>query len=77
MDNAEIERRLAAQERLLHAILALIAPSEQEGSGFDDLVETLSDLTMAVADVTEAVRALRWHGCGPSPISGALRSGEG
>lgn len=57
MDLTESEQRLEAQERLLHAILA---PTDQEGSGFDDLVETRSDLTVAVPDVTDAVRFLRW-----------------
>lgn len=77
MDGTEIERRLAAQERLLHVILAAIAPPSEEGAGFDDLISTLSDLTVAVADVTDAVRALRWHGCASSPMSGAPRSGDG
>ena len=45
---AEILQRLAAQERRLHAILAALAPEEQDGSGFDDLMETLSDLTVSV-----------------------------
>lgn len=65
---AEIMQRLAAQERLLHAILAALVPSETDGSGFDDLVEILSDLTMAVADVTEAVWGLRWRDCNPPPV---------
>ena len=77
MDGKEIERRLAAQDRLLHAILAALAPASDEGSGFDDLISTLSDLTVAVADVTEAVRALRWHGCAACPTSGVPRSGDG
>lgn len=59
---AEILHRLAAQERLLHAILAALSPEEQDGSGFDDLVETLSDLTVSVMEVTEAVRALGSNG---------------
>ncbi|CAA2136957.1 hypothetical protein [Methylobacterium bullatum] len=69
MEN-EIMQRLAAQERLLYAILASLADPETEGSGFDDLVETLSDLTMAVADVTEAVRVLRGSVCGRPPVTG-------
>ena len=77
MEWSEIERRLAAQDRLLHAILAGLAPPSEEGAGFDDLISTLSDLTVAVADVTDAVRALRWHGCAYSPMSGAPRSGDG
>jgi len=76
MDVMDIERRLAAQERLLHAILAAIAPPEQEGSGLDDLISTLSDLTLAVADVTDAVRALRWQGSAPSAPHMAPRSGD-
>lgn len=65
---AEILQRLAAQERLLHAILAALAPPDTDGSGFDDLVETLSDLTGAVAEVTEAVRGLRWRDCNRPPV---------
>ena len=64
MDLKEISQRLDAQERLLHAIVAALAPPEQEASTFDDLVETLSDLTQAVADVTDVVRALHWGGSG-------------
>ena len=75
MDDADIVRRLDTQERLLHAILAALAPPEQKGSGFDDLVETLSDLTVAVSDVTDAVRALRWNGSARSPQQGGSSSG--
>lgn len=75
MEWTEIERRLATQERLLHAILGAIAPPDQEGSGLDDLISTLSDLTVAVADVTDAVRALRWQGFAPYPPTAAPRSG--
>ncbi|MGU3420808.1 hypothetical protein [Methylobacterium sp. D54C] len=63
MQETEIARRLAAQERLLHELLAALAPPE-EGSGFDDLVETLADLTEAVADMAGAVRGLPCSGCG-------------
>lgn len=77
MEWTEIERRLDAQERLLHVILAAIAPPTEEGAGFDDLITTLSDLTIAVADVTEAVRALRWQGSAPFPSPAAPRSGDG
>lgn len=66
MDATDITRRLEAQDRLLHAILAALAPPSEDGAGFDDLITTLSDLTMAVADVTDAVRALHWNGCGQS-----------
>ena len=61
MDMTEIARRLDAQERVLHAILAALAPPETEGqsSGFDDLVETLADLTVSVSDAVHAVSALR------------------
>ena len=61
MDGSEIARRLDAQERILLAIIAAVAPMEAdtEGSGFEDLIEVLADLTEAVADVTQAVQALR------------------
>ena len=68
MDETEILRRLDAQDRVLHAILAALAPPDQDGSGFDDLVETLSDLTVAVSDVTDAVRALRSVASVPPPV---------
>lgn len=61
MDLTEISQRLDAQDRLLHAIVAALVPQEQEGSTFDDLVATLSDLTQAVADVTDVVRAIHWN----------------
>lgn len=69
----EILHRLAAQERLLHAILATLAPTE-EASGFDDLVETLADLTEAVADVASAVRDLPCNGCARAPRGSASPS---
>ncbi|KQP32815.1 barstar family protein [Methylobacterium sp. Leaf100] len=77
MDDADIVRRLETQERLLHAILAALGPPDQDGSNFDDLVETLSDLTVAVSDVTEAVRALRWEGSARSPRPAGTSSVEG
>ncbi|WP_187276008.1 hypothetical protein [Methylobacterium sp. WL116] len=60
----EIAQRLDRQDRVLAAILASLVPSEveTETSGFDDLVEILSDLTVAVADVTAAIQALRSEG---------------
>ncbi|WP_339163582.1 hypothetical protein [Methylobacterium bullatum] len=58
-----------AQERLLYAILASLAAPETEGSGFDDPLETLSNLMTAVADVTEAVRVLRENACGRPPVT--------
>ena len=65
---AEILQRLAAQERLLHALLAALQPPDTDGSGFDDLVEILSDLTVAVEQVTEAVRGLRCNGSAQPPV---------
>ncbi|KQQ45669.1 hypothetical protein ASF58_19025 [Methylobacterium sp. Leaf125] len=61
---AEIVRRLDRQDHVLRAILAALAPpeAETEGSSFDDLVEILADLTVAVADVTAAIQALRSDG---------------
>ena len=69
MDGMEIGRRLDAQERLLRAIVGMLAPepAETEGSGFEDLIEVLADLTEAVADVTQAVRALRSNACASFP----------
>ncbi|NEU13687.1 hypothetical protein G3T14_16325 [Methylobacterium sp. BTF04] len=61
----EIAQRLDRQDRVLAAILAALAPPEtetEEGSGFDDLVEILGDLTVAVSDVTAAIQALRSEG---------------
>lgn len=62
MQETEIARRLARQESLLHELLAALAPTE-EGSGFDDLIETLADLTEVVADLAGAVRGLPCNGC--------------
>ena len=68
----EIAQRLDRQDRLLAAILAALAPpeAETEGSGFDDLVEVLSDLTVAVADVTAAIQAMRSEGSAHYPQEG-------
>lgn len=73
MDASEIARRLDAQDRLLHAIVAALAPpeAETEGSGFEDLIAVLADLTEAVADVTQAVQALRSDVCARFPTAGA------
>lgn len=73
MDASEIARRLDAQDRLLHAIVAALAPpeAETEGSGFEDLIAVLADLTEAVADVTQAVQALRSDVSARSPTAGA------
>lgn len=62
--DAEIVRRLDRQDRVLGAILAALAPpeAETEASGFDDLVEVLSDLTVAVSDMAAAMQALRSEG---------------
>ncbi|NEU12487.1 hypothetical protein G3T14_10105 [Methylobacterium sp. BTF04] len=62
----EIARRLDRQDRVLGAILAALAPpeAETEGAAYDDLVEVLCDLTVAVADVTAAIQALRSDGSG-------------
>ncbi|MGU3422848.1 hypothetical protein [Methylobacterium sp. D54C] len=59
MQATEIARWLAAQEKLL----AALTPPE-EGSGFDDLVNTLADRTEVVADMAGAVRGLPCSGCG-------------
>lgn len=72
MENADLARRLASQERLLHAILTALAPPEEEGSGFDDLVEALTDLTEAIADVAAEVRALRSDVSARCPQPGAI-----
>ncbi|SFL46014.1 hypothetical protein SAMN05192568_100577 [Methylobacterium pseudosasicola] len=65
MDVVDLAARLDAQDRMLHAIVEALAPapSETETSGFEDLIETLAELMEAVADVTQAVRALRSPGC--------------
>ncbi|MEH3116808.1 MAG: hypothetical protein PGN25_04175 [Methylorubrum populi] len=65
MDVSEIVRRLDAQERLLHLIVGALAPepTDSEGTGYDDLVETLADLTEAVADVATTLRAMPCSGC--------------
>ena len=66
-----IERRLAAMETLLQGILMALAPPEADGaSGLDDLVEAMSDLTVAVAEVADKVEALRSTGCGPRAALG-------
>jgi hypothetical protein len=67
--DAEIAHRLDRQDRLLSAILAALAPPEEESdtSAFDDLVEVLSDLTAVVMDVKVAVQALRSAGSKPCP----------
>jgi len=72
MDGIEIARRLDAQDRILHALLAALAPreTEAEGSGFEDLIEALADLTEAVADVTQAVQVLRSNACARFPPAG-------
>lgn len=72
MDGMEIARRFDAQDRLLRAIVGMLAPepSETEGSGFEDLIEVLADLTEAVADVTQAVRSLRSNACAGFPPAG-------
>lgn len=55
-----IMERLGAQDRVLAAILAALAPAEEtEGAGLDDLVQALTDLTMAVNAQGEEIRALR------------------
>ncbi len=72
MDGMEIARRFDAQDRILHALVAALAPRETEsdGSGFEDLIEVLADLTEAVADVTQAVRSLRSNACAGFPPAG-------
>ncbi len=78
MDLAEISRRLAAQEGLLHLIVQVLAPepAESEGTGYDDLIETLVDLTEAVSDLAVAVRALPCGGCNsPAPARGSPYAG--
>jgi hypothetical protein len=65
VEDNQITQRLTAMEVLLQGILAALAPPESEGAGFDDMVEALSDLTVAVADMAETVRALRSNGSVP------------
>lgn len=69
----DIAHRLAAQGRPLHLIVATLAPpeEEQEGSGFDDLMETLAEPTVTVVDVTQAVRTLRSDVCARFPSGAA------
>lgn len=67
MDDVQVGRRLAAMETLLRGILAAMAPPEADGSGFDDLIEALSDLTVAVADMADKVEALRSTAFAPHP----------
>lgn len=71
MDDVQVSQRLAAMETLLQGILAALAPPESEGAGFDDLVEALSDLTVAVADMADTVRELRSTGYVPLPAPAA------
>ena len=68
----EIAHRLDRQDRLLSAILEALAPPEEESatSAFDDLVEVLGDLTVAVSDVKAAIQALRSEGSLPFPPGG-------
>lgn len=78
MDTTEISRRLEAQERLLHLIVGALAPepTEPEGTGYDDLIETLADLTEAVADVATTLRAMPCSGCARAvPASGSSSAG--
>lgn len=65
MDDQELLLRLDGQERLLHLIVAALAPETEPGTtgGFDDLIEALADLTEAVSDVTVALAVLRSDGC--------------
>ena len=67
--DAEIVRRLDRQDRALAAILTALAPpeAEMEGSSFDDLVEVLADLTVAVSDMAVAVQVLRSEGSARFP----------
>ncbi|TXM74196.1 hypothetical protein FV218_10335 [Methylobacterium sp. WL69] len=68
MDETEILHRLDAQDRLLHAIVAALAPQdpEEETSGFDDLLSALVELTVAVSDTAQSVALLRSHVSGLS-----------
>ena len=77
MDDLDTARRLAALESLMRAVLAALAPPEEEGSGFDDLVETLADLTVSVAEVTHHVRRLHCNGCARSPLQKDASSAVG
>ena len=69
MEESETARRLATLERLLHLVVAALAPEPEEtgASTFDYLVEVLSDLTVAVADLNHSVRRLPCSGCVRSP----------
>ncbi|KQU17623.1 hypothetical protein ASG63_08945 [Methylobacterium sp. Leaf94] len=59
MDQAIMER-LAAQDRMLQAILSALAPAEEEtGPGLGDLIEALQALTTAVEMQGEEIRGLR------------------
>ncbi|KQO61749.1 hypothetical protein [Methylobacterium sp. Leaf88] len=59
MDQAIMER-LAAQDRMLQAILSALAPAEETaGPGLADLIEALADLTAAVDAQGQRIDALR------------------
>ncbi len=73
----EIMQRLGAQDRMLQAIMAALAPAEEEpGPGLGDLIEALTDLTMAVNAQGEEIRALRSAVSAgyPSSTPGPLRA---
>ena len=58
--------RLSAQDRMLQAIMAALAPAEEEaGPGLSDLIEALQALTTAVEMQGAEIRDLR------SAVSGA------
>ena len=55
---------------MLQAIMAALAPAEEtEGAGLDDLVQALTDLTMAVNAQGEEIRAMRSAVLGAYPSS--------
>ena len=56
----EIMQRLAAQDRMLQAIMSALAPAgEETGPGLGDLIEVLQSLTTAVEMQGEEIRGLR------------------